>query len=74
MSVYGKRQTVVAISYHAMKAVSDSLDTVDQRDSPMLSNKGEQALCRLFDSLIERFRWRVSVCAQDLILRLEHTL
>jgi hypothetical protein len=40
----------------------------------MLSNEGEQALCRLLDSFIECFRWRMSICPQDLILRLKHTL
>jgi hypothetical protein len=51
-----------------------NLDVVGQKDLPMLSNEGEQALCRLLDGFIERFGRRVSVCAQDFILRLEHTL
>ena len=63
MLAYEKRKVVVSISYHAVKAISESLDLVGKCDSPMLSDEGEQALCRLLDGFIERFRWRVSICA-----------
>jgi hypothetical protein len=43
-------------------------------NSPILANEWVEGLCRLLDSLVEGFRWSVSVGTKDLVLSQEETL
>jgi hypothetical protein len=43
-------------------------------DEPIGADEGEEGLCRLLDGLIEGFRGRVAILAEDLVLGKEHAL